>query len=196
MRNMSAPASIWCASALSKARLMASCFRIPALHLLEHLMERGFSRTEQYDSHAQGHDPLERFLDEVESLLLVQAADDADKRDVRSVFEPLRHHERPLAIRLAREVGGCVVRGGKVFVRRRVPHVHVDAVEDPHQVARSPAQHAFHAATELLIRADFFRVPLAHRIQLVTVDEPGLEEADLVVVFQRARCESAPSRSP
>jgi len=68
----------------------------------------------------------------------------------------------------------------------RVPFAVVDAVQDPAQVARAPAQHALQAEPELPARLDLARVRGAHGGHHVGEQDADLHEVHAAVVFERA----------
>src|SRR6185503_15587259 len=98
-------------------------------------------------------EPLGRLLHEIESLLLHEPRDDADKRRARARIEAELLEERGLADALPIQRLAVVARCDGA-IGSRVPLLHVDAVQDPRQVCVSRVQHALEPKAEFLRRLD------------------------------------------
>ena len=92
--------------------------------------------------------------------------------------------ERRLARLFPRHVFLGIVRGD-MDIGRGVPHVVINAVDDPEEAVLSRLQHAFQAIA-IFRRLDFLGIGRAHGVQQVGVDHAALEQVDLAVELESA----------
>ena len=96
------------------------------------MLERGIARPQENELPAAVQPSSHRGRGDVEALLLDQPRDHSQKRHSRIGFQTRFLLERGLVSRAARECRGREV-AGDVRVRRRVPGIDVDAIQDPRQ---------------------------------------------------------------
>src|SRR5690606_35666756 len=107
---------------------------------------------------------------------------DGDGERARRLRERELSTQRLLRARLLAEAL-AVVPDRQMRVGRRIPKARVDAVEDPDQIARAPAEEPLQAEAERLV-LDFLGVGRADGRQLVGVPQPRLEKANLAVILE------------
>src|SRR5690606_10864726 len=71
----------------------------------------------------------------------------------------------------------------QVRIARRIPHLHVDAIQDARKPVGAMTQQPVESASERG-RLDLARVGRAHRIYAVGIDEPALDERKLPVELE------------
>ena len=169
------------ASASSKPSLTAICPGMAGGERAEAGFHRLVAAAEDGQLGRQVGDAFAQREDEVESLLVRQAADDAEQRTVGSDIEPHFLLQRALVVALGGQpVGG--IGGGQRGVAGRVPERRVDAVQDAAQRAGAVAQQGREAVAEGFV-LDFPGVGRADRRDQRRQLQPGLEEGKQAVVL-------------
>ncbi len=159
----------------------------------ERVLHPPLARAEQHELRLDVEQGWNRGEEEVEPFLVRQPADDAEQETVGHRLNPERVLQGPL-------VGASSgQRPGPVGMRQQgvgggVPHRLVDAVADAGEVMGAGPQQAVEAHA-VLGRQDLGRVGGRHGGDTVGVDEPGLQEADLVVVFEARGREGLPGEA-
>ena len=163
--------------------------RILALRPGEEVRVLGLAHAQHDELDAGGHEFADDALDEVEALLVGQAGDDAHDGDQGIHGEAQLLLEFLLAVLLAAEVVGIVLRVDHRVLLRRVL-VDVDAVEDAGQLVAAGAQQAVQT---LAVEGglDLVGVAGADGGQLVGVDEAGLHVVGATVALQLVAGEQA-----
>ena len=163
--------------------------RILALRPGEQVGVFRFAHAEHDELNARRHQLADDALDEVEALLIGQAGNDANQRNGRIDGQAEFLLQLRLTGFLAAEVIRIVVRVNlRIF--RRIVIVHVDAVENAHQLILARAEEAVQT---LAVERGLNLIRIARRYggQLVGVDQTGLHVVRAAVAFQLVRGEQA-----
>ena len=161
--------------------------RILALRPREQVGVFRLAHAEHDELNTGRHQLADDALDQVKALLVGKAGDDAHQRHGRVNRQAELLLQLRLAGLLAAEVIRIVVRVN-LRVLRRIVIVHVDAVEDAHELIFARAQEAVQTlAVERGL--DFVRVARGNGGQLVRVDKAGLHVVRAAVALQLVRGE-------
>src|SRR4051794_12313485 len=155
----------------------------------QRLLERRLAGAGAHDLPAGIDDLVGRRQHEVDALLVHQSGDDAEHRAARYRKPELLAHIVCIGL-LADPVAGAELLG-KLGAGTRVP-AFVDAVENAGELGRvgADSKQAFETAAEF-IRGDLPRIGAADCREMRGVDQPGLEEGELVVELDAVDVEGA-----
>ncbi len=170
--------------------------RIARCELAKKSLEARIARAKKHPRRVQRHESVGRFLDELQPLLLDEPGDhphDRPREGVVAHREPEMLEQGPLARGLALQVLGVKVRR-HIGIRRRIPCLGVDAVQDARIAVPASEQHPLEAGAKPGVLR-FPGVRRAHRGQVVAVDQPGFQETEPPIELPRFEREHVPRQA-